>query len=119
MLGCERLELADDLGVPAGFELRLDAILDGGQPQLFEPADLRLCERFEGEISKRRAAPEGQTLLELRGARLRRLAPRLVDQPPESVEVELVALDAKLIAGRLRQERLRPQQLPQLRDEVL
>ena len=62
MLAWQRLELADQLGIAAERELRLDPLLDRGQTQLLEPGDLRLGERLVGEVGKRRAAPERQRL---------------------------------------------------------
>ena len=62
MLPGQRLELADQLGIAAERELRLDPPLDRGQAQLLEPGDLRLSERLVGEVGQRRAAPERQRL---------------------------------------------------------
>ena len=40
MLGDERLELADELGVTAEREIGLDPLLERGEPQLLQPGDL-------------------------------------------------------------------------------
>ena len=60
--------------------------------EFLEPRDLALGERLEGEVSERRAAPEGERLAELRcgcgrilvGRRLFRVVPQAL----ESAEVE-------------------------------
>ena len=62
VLGDERLELAGQLGVPAGGEILLDALLDAGEPEILEPRDLGLGEPRVGEIGERRATPERERL---------------------------------------------------------
>src|SRR2546429_628632 len=44
---------------------------------------------------------------------------RLLDEPREPLEVKLLRRDPQLVAGRLRQDHVRAQQLPKLGDEVL
>ena len=72
MLAYERLELTDDVAVPAELEVGVDPLLEGDEPQLLEPPDLRLCEVVERELRERwtrardRARPAGG-----RGAPLR------------------------------------------------
>ena len=39
MLGDERLELADELGVPSGVEVDLDPLLEAREVQLLEACD--------------------------------------------------------------------------------
>ena len=68
VLGDERLELADHLGVPAGREVGVDRHLGRAQPQLLEPADLGGGERLVGDVGQRLAAPQRE--------RLARRAPR-------------------------------------------
>ena len=58
MLGDERLELADELGVASRGEVVVDALLEAGEAQLLQPRDLGLGEALVGEVGKRRAAPE-------------------------------------------------------------
>ncbi len=58
VLAGEPLELADELGVHAELELRLDPILQRREAELLEPARLGLRERLEGEIRQRGATPE-------------------------------------------------------------
>jgi hypothetical protein len=62
MLGGERLELANDLGVTAGGKIGVDPLLEGGEPQLLETTDLGLRERLVSEIGERRTAPNGKRL---------------------------------------------------------
>ena len=63
VLGGERLELGDEREVAAERELGVDALLDGGEPQLLEPLDLDARERLELEVGERASVPE-----RLRGA---------------------------------------------------
>ena len=58
MLGTERLELADERGVAAELERRVDPLLERGQPQLLEPLDRRAGKRLVREVGERRPAPE-------------------------------------------------------------
>ena len=67
MLCHERLELADQLGVPSAGEVGVDAVLEQCQSQLLEPADLPLRERLEGESASGRPAPELQRRPQLLG----------------------------------------------------
>ena len=62
--GDERLELGDEISLAPEREVGVDPFLDGGQAQLLEAGDLLLRERVEGEVGKRRAAPELQRLAE-------------------------------------------------------
>ena len=65
-----RLELGHDRAVPAEPEQRLDPSLDRLEAKLVEAMDLALGELGERELAERRAAPEGERLLERRdGAR--------------------------------------------------
>src|SRR5438093_3662346 len=100
MLLCERLQLSHELGVTPGVELCFDPVLGDHEAELLQPRDLGLSERLEAEVGQWRAAPERECLPKLFRARIRRLPPRLVDQTPESLEVELLRLEAQLVAGR-------------------
>ena len=62
VLGDERVELADHLGVPAGREVGVDRHLGRAQAQLLEPADLGRGERLVGEVGERLAAPQRERL---------------------------------------------------------
>jgi hypothetical protein len=72
----ERLELADELVLPTEPELGFDPVLEGRQPELFEPDDLALGEGVVAKVGERGAAPQGQGL----GEQLRRLAVGLPTQ---------------------------------------
>ena len=60
----EPFELRNDFRVTAERQVRLDAPLEGAQPQLLEPLDLGLREGLVGEVCERRASPESQRLAE-------------------------------------------------------
>ncbi len=104
MLRHERLELADQLGVPSASEVGLDSVLEQREPQLLEPADLTESKGFEREIGERRPAPEAQRLPQpLRSPAgvigCQSLAP-LVGEALASVEVELARLHVEQVAVR-------------------
>ena len=115
----ERLELADEIGVPAHFQLGVDAVLECREPGLLQPAGLVARERLEGEIVQRGAAPQGQCRAELLPALARFRATCLGRQPLEAREVEALGIDPQDVAGRLGHDRLRADRLPQPRDVVL
>ena len=58
VLGDQRLEAADHLGVASRRELGVDRELDRAQVKLLEPPDLGARERLPGDVGERRAAPE-------------------------------------------------------------
>ena len=58
MLGDKCLELADDVRMAAQREIRVDSRLGTREPELLEARDLRLGERLEADVGKRRATPE-------------------------------------------------------------
>jgi hypothetical protein len=60
----ERFELADQLCVGAECEVGLEAFLERCEAQLLETGDLALGERLVGEVGERRAAPEGERLVQ-------------------------------------------------------
>jgi hypothetical protein len=57
VLGDQRIDPTEDLGVAAERELRVDQLLERADPQLAQPRRLALGERLIGEISERRSAP--------------------------------------------------------------
>ena len=61
------VELTDERAVETKCQVRLDALLDGCQPELLQPADRRLGEAVVGEVGKRGAAPELESLAEACG----------------------------------------------------
>ena len=83
VLGHERLELAGHLGVPAGAEILLDALLEAGEPQVVEAGDLGAGETLVGELGERRRHARGQRLT----------GPAACLQIAEPREIELVWLD--------------------------
>jgi hypothetical protein len=83
-----RLELTDDLAVPAGCEVMVDHQLDRREPQLLQPADLGAGERLVGDVVERRSAPQPQ-----------RVARRTVrDEALEQRRVDAVWSEAELVA---------------------
>ena len=62
MLGRERLDLGDDVRVPAECEVGFDPILDRGELEFLESGGFDHCERVVGELGQRRAAPLSQGL---------------------------------------------------------
>ena len=121
----ERLQLGDELGVPAEREVGLDPVLERGYVHLVEARDLVLGKALVGEIRQREAAPECQRLPELLARRLRiaggerRAAVR--HAALEAVAVELVRLEPQHVAVAHRPQCLRAagELLAQRRDAVL
>ena len=70
VLGDQRVELADHLGVAAEREPRLDELLGDRDPQLLQPRALAVGERRVREVRERRPAPLGERALERRRGRL-------------------------------------------------
>ena len=57
MLRHEALDLGNELGLAPEREVRLDALLDGAEPELLQASDLGLCERLVCEVSERSPPP--------------------------------------------------------------
>jgi hypothetical protein len=106
MLCNQPLELADRLAVAPAFEVRLNPILERGEPELFDSRCFGLREVGIGKVAQGGAAAESKRRLEL----LRRLvgiasvegAAALIGEPLEAVEIELVRIDLEDVTGRLR-----------------
>ena len=62
MLSDEPLQLADDVGMQAERELRLDSFLERGHAQLFQPRNLGLDEALVTEVRQRAVPPERERL---------------------------------------------------------
>jgi len=66
--GDRRLELRDQLGVPARCEVRVEPCLERREPELFQARDLGLRERLVRQVRERRAAPEPKRAAQLPAA---------------------------------------------------
>jgi hypothetical protein len=120
MLVNERLELGDELRVPAEREVGFDALLEGGHPELVEAQDLRLDERLVGEVGKCGAAPEGESVSQKSRRDLRRGVTCSREKALELLQIELVRPDLDHVARFLRSDRLAwGKRLAQTRDVVL
>ena len=99
-------------------DVRLDPVLQAGELELLQPGGLHARERL-GELGQRRAAPQLQRLAQLlrrgRGRTACECGPARLPEGGEAVEVERAGLDLQRVAGGPRQQRVRGQQLAQLR----
>ena len=75
--------------VPSEHEIRLDPLLQHGQPLLLEPPALRMRKRGGVELGERRPTPQAEGFAERRRSLSGLLTVRLVDELLEPVEVEL------------------------------
>ena len=62
LLRHRRLQLGDQIRMPAESELRVDPRLERRPPSLLQPGDLRLGERLEGQVGQRGASPQPERL---------------------------------------------------------
>src|SRR5205823_15033599 len=115
----ERLELSDHESVAAERELGLDALLDRAEAKLLEPPDLALAEDRVRELRQRLATPELERAPQEADALLRLRRAGLRDKPLEALDVDGLGREVEHVAGGPRHEHVRPEQLPQLRNEVL
>ena len=120
MLANERFQLAHELRVPPEGEVGVDPQLERAHAELLQADDLHLRPVGVRSVGERRAAPELQRVVqEARGVFGRRRL-RVVHEPLEGEQVELVRGDADQVAGLLRDDDLSPaERLPELRDVVL
>ncbi len=98
----ERLELADDLGVPAEREHGLRTVLDRGQAQLIEPGRLGKQRPLLAEVGERGTTPERERLVEGADRGLRfdgEEASRVAEQRLEVKGVHLRRVRAEHVAG--------------------
>src|ERR687898_1021099 len=119
VLAHQRFELADQRRVLAEREVRLDSVLERGQPVLLQLRRRALGKYLEGEILERAAAPQCKRLAEsiarvLRPPGTQRL-PGLGDERVEAVEVELSKARPQQIAVPLRHEQAVAERLAQIR----
>ena len=106
VLAHERLELSDKLGVSSELEFSSNPPLDAGETNLFEPKNLRLRERLVSELGERWTSPEIESLAKSSRRQLGRGVLRLLHQPLEAEQVELVRTDADHVARLLGDDRL-------------
>ena len=104
----------------AELELGVEKLLVHAQALLLEKRQLEHGERLIDEVRQRRPPPERERLARRPGP-LGRLGrePRLLDEPPEPAEVELVVIDVERVAGRIRHDPMGSEETSQLRDVVL
>jgi hypothetical protein len=100
----QRLELGDDIEVPAGREFHVDAVLDGREAHLLKTGDLGLQGSLGGHVGQHAGPPQPQRLDEggrraIETARAGRL-PCLPHQPGEPVGIDLVGIDVEDVARR-------------------
>jgi hypothetical protein len=117
-LSHERLELGDEVGAPSQREVGLDSLLEREHPELLEASRLDLDERLVREVGQGSPAPQREGGAQRRGAGIRLLPTRLLDEALELVEVELAVPDAQEITRAARLERLTvvAERLPERRD---
>ena len=120
MARAQRLELCHELRRLAAAQVGLQPVLERLEPQLLEPGRLRLGKRLVREVGQRRAAPQRKGVAEQprgggRVTHRQRLAP-FTGKPLESMRIDLLRVHAQQVAGRARDNRVRPQQLAQPRD---
>ena len=84
VLANEHVQLTHEVGVEAGSEVSLDALLQTGQPKLVEPFDLDLREALECELGQRRTPPQCKCISQS----------SLLLELDEAADVELVRFDA-------------------------
>jgi hypothetical protein len=77
MVGDQRLELADQTGVPSKSDLRLDPFLERVEMELLETQNLPEREALLRELGKRPAPPERKRLPQPRQRGFRRERARL------------------------------------------
>ena len=116
----ELLEVGDELRVAADGKLGIESILERRQAKLLEPRDLGLGECLVGEILQRRPAPERQSFAErVRGLRevpRGKQAATFCAKRVEAIEIDLPGGDPQEVAAAMRDEDLRIERLPKIRD---
>ena len=94
VLGHQRVELADDLAVPAGGQVTVDRQLERRDTKLVQTADLGRRERLVRHIRQRRAAPQTQ--------RVARRARR--DELLEAPRIQLPVAEPQLVTAPARDD---------------
>jgi hypothetical protein len=116
VLGHERLELPDELGVTARLQVGVHTVLERGEPQALESGDLRSREVLVREVCERRPTPHRERLAKPSRRALRGRFARLGNDLLEARAVELVRLDAQQVARLARDESPLAELLAQARD---
>ena len=119
LLADERLELADELGVAATFEIGVETRLDRDKPELLQPCDLGLRPALVREVCEGGAAPELERRSELGGSLERGELRRCGKSPLELGAVQLLGREIEAVPVCLGGDRLRPERLAELRDVAL
>jgi len=112
----QALQLGDQRRGRAEPQVRVDPVLDRGQPPLGQPGDRRGGEIGIGHVGQSRAAPQGQCLAQQVRGPARVIAQRGVTvrgQPLELDHVDLAGVEHQLIAGRVRSDHRLRQRSPQ------
>ena len=109
------LNLADDLGVAAGLEVRVDSFLDHSKALLLQPGDLGLGERLESK-SASGAPRQRSSASRIMVARCHgfRCGAGSRDQVTKARQIDLVGCDRECVSGRLRHEYVCAERLPEL-----
>ena len=94
LLGRDRLDLPDDLPVPAARQVAVHGQLDRPQAQLLQAADLAARERLVRDVGQRRAAPQHQRLARHPAG----------DQLLEAMSVQATVAQAQLVAAPARED---------------
>ena len=123
MLGHERAQLADELGVAAAGELCLDPAFQRMQSHLVEPERLRHEHAALCNLGERRPAPERERLAKghrrlLRPSVLERFGPAH-RQLLEAIHIAGAALDAEHVGIASRLDRVPPESTAQVGDVAL
>jgi hypothetical protein len=108
MLGHQGLEFGDERHVPAQLQVRLDPVLEDGEPSLLEALRVDTRERFEAEVRERWSGPQRERCPARRGriacrARGQRSA-ALLREMLEPVQIEFAGRDPEQISGRVRDQ---------------
>src|SRR5919201_3245391 len=120
MLGCERAQLGQEVGVATENEFRLESRFEGGKAQLLEPLRLATRKLLVGEFAVGGSAPESEPAPEQRHrerwvSRPKRSLP-FSEQALETDRVDRAAVQLQGVARPSPADRRRLQQLAQLRD---
>ena len=111
------VQLRDKRRVAPEGQVGVYAALERLESKLGERRRRGAC-RFGGQVGERTSSPECERLVEQRGCLAWLHGARFLDEPAETVEVELTRLDAEQIAGRPSDEAI-SQLAPKAKDVVV